>query len=98
MQASGRIQCWALVLSSYEYSIVFRPTYKYNNADAMSHLPMPEAPGEVPIPQELVLLLSALEESPITAATIREWTKRDPVLSKVYGYLQMAGQVIFHLM
>ena len=29
-----------------------------------------------------------MEESPITAATIREWTKRDPVLSKVYGYLQ----------
>ena len=49
-QASGGIQRSALILSSYENSIAFRPTYKHNNADAMSRLPMPEAPGEVPIP------------------------------------------------
>ncbi len=33
--SSGRIQRWALTLSSYEYQIVFRPTYKHSNANVI---------------------------------------------------------------
>ena len=39
VQAAGRIQHWPLLLASYQYSIVFRPTQKHQNADAMSRLP-----------------------------------------------------------
>ena len=39
-QASSRIQCWALTLASYEYSLAARPTTQHGNADAMNHLPL----------------------------------------------------------
>ena len=35
VQASGRILRWALTLASYEYKILFRPTHKHGNADAL---------------------------------------------------------------
>ena len=37
---------------------------------------------------ELVLLTEAIEDMPITASQIRNWTKTDPELSKVYHYAQ----------
>ena len=36
VHASGRIQQWTMLLASYEYTIAYRPTQKYGNADAMS--------------------------------------------------------------
>ena len=88
VQASGRIQRWALLLSSYEYSITFRPTHKHGNADAMSRLPVPETNENEQIPTELVLLMETLENSPVTAKDIRDWTAKDPQLSRVYNYVQ----------
>ncbi len=64
-QASGRIMRWALTLSSYEYSLVFRPTGKHGNADALSRLPLPKTPEHVPVPAEVVLLVEGLQDSPI---------------------------------
>ena len=58
--ASSWVQCWALTLSAYSYSIVFRPGKLQGNADALSHLPLPVSPSEVPIPGNTVLLLEAL--------------------------------------
>ena len=66
-QASGRIRRWSLFLSSYEYTIQFRKTGAHANADALSRLPLPEAPAEVPEPPEVVLLMDHLSESPVTA-------------------------------
>ena len=43
-QASNRIQRWALLLASYEYTISYRSTTKHSNADAMSRLPLPDKP------------------------------------------------------
>ena len=54
--ASSRIKRWALFLSNYEYSLVFRNTTAHANADELSWLPLPEEPAStVPVP-ELVLL------------------------------------------
>ena len=83
-QASARIQRWAIILSSYEYAILCHSTHKHSNADAMSRLPLPRIPERDVNPTELVLLMNVIEESPITAVNIREWTKRDPTLSKVH--------------
>ena len=35
-QALGRIQCWALLLAGYEYTIAFCPTAAHSNVDALS--------------------------------------------------------------
>ena len=81
--ASARLQRWALILSSYQYTITYRPGKKIANADGLSRLPLPEAPSEVPYPGEVVFLLQTLQSSPITAEQIKHWTNRDPVLSRV---------------
>ena len=86
--ASGRIQRWALTLASYKYQIVFRPTHKHCNADAFSRIPLQTTDkGEI-VPTELVLLMEAMEDLPITAEIIRNWTNNDSVLSRVYKYTQ----------
>ena len=42
--ASARLQCWALTLSVYDYTIEYKPRAQNGNADLFSHLPLPEAP------------------------------------------------------
>ena len=81
--ASARIQRWALVLSAYNYDIVFKPGSQNANADVLSRLPLADGPSQVPLPEETVLLLEALQFSPITAAQIKAWTDHDPILSQV---------------
>ena len=88
VQAAGRIQRWALTVASYEYKIVFRPTHKHSNADALSRLPSPTTSMEEPVPTELILLMEAMEKMPITGESIKDWTQKDPTLSHIYKYIQ----------
>eukprot|EP00731_Ephydatia_muelleri_P004369 Em0002g545a len=48
--ASSQIQRWALTLSAYCYQIEFKPGIKQGNVDALSRLPLDEAPKDVPVP------------------------------------------------
>ena len=81
--ASNRIQRWAWTLASYEYLIVCRKTGQHANADAMSRLPLPYTPDETAIPEELVLMVEGLQDAPITASQIAQWTRRDPLMARV---------------
>ena len=80
--ASARIQRWALALSAYSYTITYKPGGDHVNADVLSRLPLLEAPSDVPLPGETVLLLDTLH-GPVTAIQIKHWTDRDPLLSSV---------------
>ncbi|XP_039664152.1 uncharacterized protein K02A2.6-like [Perca fluviatilis] len=80
--ASARIQRWALLLSTYQYSIVYRAGKDNANADALSRLPLPETPVSA-----YVFSLEKLSQTPVKAGQIKQWTDRDPVLSKVKTYL-----------
>ena len=84
---SARVQRWALTLSGYQYSIVYRPGSEQGNADGLSRLPLPTTPQDVPQPAETILLMERLEASLVTAAKIRIWTDKDPVLAKVRKYV-----------
>ena len=77
------MQRWALTLSAYDYKVQYVPGKENTNADVFSHLPLPVQPKEVPMPEELVLLLESLEISTITVTQIKHWTDHDPVLAKV---------------
>eukprot|EP00731_Ephydatia_muelleri_P039251 Em1273g1a len=94
--ASSRVQRWALTLSAYNYSIVFRPGKLQGNADALSRLPLPVSPSEVPIPGDTVLLLEALDlsEEPISASTIKSLTNKDPVLSRFRDSVQHLSDAV----
>ena len=87
--SSARVQRWALMLSSYDYQITFRPTFKHSNADALSRLPLETMEDKADdLPSELVLLLENMDKLPITARAIAKWTQSDPILSRVYKYTQ----------
>ena len=81
--ASARLQRWALILSAYDYTISYRPGDDHANADSLSRLPLPEPPVKTPQPADIILLMETLQASPITAKDIRQWTDKDPLLSKV---------------
>ena len=84
---SARLQRWALTLAAYDYVIAYKPGDQHANADVLSRLPLPEAPANVPLPGEMILLMEAIDSSPITLTKIKAWTGRDPVLSKVRDLL-----------
>ena len=86
VMASSRVQRWALILAAYNYRLVHRAGKAHGNADAMSRLPLPESPGQVPTPGESVLLFDYLSESPVTSVEIQRWTSEDPDLSTVLDY------------
>ena len=47
---SARLQRWVLMLSAYQYTIGYKPGDQQANADALSRLPLPDKPEEVPLP------------------------------------------------
>ena len=83
--ASGRIQRWALTLSAYKYRMKYRAGKDQGTVDSLSRLPVGEAPLEVPIPGDTVLMLQMLSDadSMVTASIIRKWTNIDLLLSMV---------------
>lgn len=84
--ASGRVQRWALILAAYEYTIVYKPGQANANADAFSRLPLPDKPKVTPIPMETALLMEQLESSPVNVNQIKNWTRKDPLLSRILRY------------
>ena len=72
--AAPRIQRWALTLSAYEYKISYMAG-------------QPEMPDSVPVPGETILLMEHLEGTPVHSGHIKAWTKRDPILSQVLGFI-----------
>ena len=82
-QAAPRIQRWALTLAGYEHKISYKAGQTNGNADALSRLPLPVMPNAVPLPGETILLMEHMEGTPVHSGQIKEWTKRDPVLSQV---------------
>lgn len=85
-QVSPRVQQWALTLAAYEYKIAYKAGTTNANADALSRLPLPKILESVPVPGETILLLEHLNHTPINSQHIREWTRCNPVLSKVHQF------------
>ena len=69
VMATTRLQRWALILSAYEYSIVYKEGRKNANADGLSRLPLnnktePEVPGE------MILLMEHMDLTPVTSRLV----------------------------
>ena len=85
-QVAPRIQRWALTLAGYEYKISYKAGQTNCNADALSRLPLPVMSNAIPLPGETILLMEHMEGTPVHSGQIKEWTKRDPVLSQVLRF------------
>ena len=92
--AAARMQCWALILSAYDYQIQFKPTKAHANADGLSRLPvssasMPSPPSQDNrLPDSDVFSIRQIEALPMTHIQLRAATRRDPLLSRVLLYTQ----------
>ena len=85
--ASAILQKWALTLGAYNYKIFYEPGSKLGHADGLSRFPLPEVPTKIPLPGETILLMESLNLSHVTAEKISQWTKRDPILSRIHQFL-----------
>lgn len=85
-KVAQRAQRWAFTLAAYEYRIAYKAGETHANADALSRLPLSEMPEYVPTPGDTVLLLEQLDHTPVNSRHIREWTRRDSILSRVYQF------------
>ena len=82
LMAASCIQCWSLLLSSYEYSIEYKPGDKLANTDALSRLPLPETSPQSSPDMTVQFIINNLEENIVS--DIKAWTERNPILSRVY--------------
>ena len=88
--APPRIVRWSLLLSAYNYILKYKPGKDISNADALSRLPCSVPEFQVPEPPETILSLSLLRNSsknPISSNKVANYTRTDPVLSKVSSFV-----------
>ena len=74
---------WALLLTTYDYELVYREGCKHGNADGLSRWPLSDTVVTAPVPDETILLMDRLEVMPVKADHIAAWTASDPVLQQV---------------
>ncbi|XP_044183208.1 uncharacterized protein LOC122963885 [Acropora millepora] len=82
--AAARMQRWALILSAYDYDLMYRRSEEHSNSDGLSRLPCQES--RVAMEGEVYAVGAVRENFRIMAAYIAEATIKDPLLCKVYQY------------
>ena len=88
--AAARIQRWAIILSAYDYHIVYRKSEEHSNADGLSRCPLPETSDiGTAVTTAVVhsLLAEHLQGAPLNATQVARMTRTDSELSRVYKYV-----------
>ena len=91
--AAGRLQYWALFLSSYDYEIKFRTTKAHPNVDSLSQLPLPAKENGECLSEVSLFNVAQINTVSVSVTELGKATCSDPVLSKVYQYLQRGGPI-----
>lgn len=74
-----------MTLRAYEYEIVYKPGKHHSNADALSRLPLPQ-PSTNREEEDRVLMMEDI--TLVTTSELSQWTRKDPVLSRVRQFIQ----------
>lgn len=82
--AAARLQCWAIILSAYNYNICYKSTAEHGNADGLSRLPLPTTTPSIDTTGASTFNIGQVQALPVTSCDIKRATRWDPVLSKVY--------------
>ena len=83
---AARMQRWALLLSAYDYDIVYRPTTAHGNADGLSRLPLPDSKPVVNEVDPSVFNIGQIEALPVQSSEIKRATRADKHLRTVLSY------------
>ena len=81
-RSAARIARWALLLSAYDYKLVYRQGVLNGNADALSRLPLPLLEGDISQQISSVHMME-LVHSPVTEKEVSQETSKDPLLSVI---------------
>jgi len=57
------------------------------HADSLSHLPLPVTTQKVEQPGDLLHIINHMATTNFNVKAVRDWTQRDPVLSRVHLYM-----------
>ena len=80
VQVLGRILRWAKTLArKYYFDLLTNIEMQMRSVDYQAQLRTTAIENEVPA--ELVLLLDAMKDLPLTAVSIQDWMRKDPTLS-----------------
>lgn len=93
----SRIQCWAVALSAYAYWIVYRKGVLHANGDSCSRLLVEIPDRDLPKTADVVLLLSAIDDRPITLHHFQRDIEADPLLTQLRTYIPKDGPRLFLL-
>ena len=81
------MQCWAIVLSAYDYQIEYRSSAKHSNCDALSRLLYEDS--KIGSESEIFSVSAIDKDFPITPMDIGKATLQDPVLSKGHDWVMI---------
>lgn len=82
--APARLRRWAVLLSGYDFDMVFRDCAGNANPDFFSRFPIQSQADDDLDPDEHCVCATITDELNITAAEVAEGTKKDGLLVKVY--------------
>ena len=85
---SPRVVRWKVTLDAYQFDLVHVPGREHGNCDALSRLPLSQAPASVPEVGEVIYLLNEVDTKLVRLHEVRTWTRRDPVVSQVVRFAQ----------
>ena len=83
--SAARLQRWALLLSAYNYMLVYKYGRDHANADGMSRLPVSHKDVDVSNVDNNIYMVD-LDRSPVTAKETKLHTERDVVLMSTNEY------------
>ena len=89
---AARIQRYTLQLAAHDYDIVYKSSLKHANADGLSRLPLKMGKTSPDVVD--ILYMDHMETLPVTAATIKTGSSKDPVMSKVLKRIQQGWMTI----
>lgn len=92
--AATRLQRWALMLSAYNYTIVYKPGVSHANEDGLSRLPIDQEKPSGAELQNVSFNLYQLSMLPLTAKQLRVASRTDPELARVLHFT-LKGRVAF---
>ena len=89
--ASGRLIRWALMLSRYQYKLLYVHGSQNVEADALSWLPLGTSEREIvgitEKMNEVCAVFEYLDSTAITSDHMHKWTKVDPLPGPISSYL-----------
>ena len=85
--AASRIQRWSIILSAYNYELIFKSGRQHGNADSTSRLPFQSDDCEESPVLEYYVLMTELCYSPTISKDVARYSARDPIIAKVMDYI-----------